>query len=109
MTDTIKKVCEAVGWRCSNPEQHIYTDADSQPFLPYRDRNDLHALVGTFEDLVREEQPNLYVHINPKSVGVYEQAYAKGIPRVVVRHDDWLMAKLEALWQVWEKLKEEGQ
>jgi len=103
VNDTIKKACEAAGWkeRLGNiyPEP-CYVGGDVYWF-PNQRRSDLHALAGCLEDLVREKRKPMATIACADCCAVqtkFEQNTAK--------HDDWLMAKLEALWQVWEKVNE---
>lgn len=102
MSDTIKNAALAVGWKPEGPKG-CYCSKDAK-FLryPFESRGDLHALVGTFEDLVREESPGTTVRVFDGCATVLTK---DGSAKVTVGEKDWLMAKLEALWQVWKQRK----
>ena len=111
MTDPIKKVCEAVGWEDNGNDSYLideYGDENSMIYMvPSHNRLHLHALVGTFEDLVREKSfGELTIYAEGNYCRVFGFSALDGeVAQGQIKKDDWLMAKLEALWQVWEKVK----
>lgn len=106
MTDIIKKVCEAVGWELLAILDDVAQEwnCDNEDWRLERKRLHLYALVGCFEDLVREKCDSLSVECHSALTDVYTGIGTNSFYETV-EHSDWLMAKLEALWLVWEKVK----